>query len=488
VPLLEEDVLVPPRQTVEILHGPRAVDRVVYAFADRSNNFRTMTIAIDDDAQAEAEGTSRATKNIALNAITDYSVAARVVDRRQMEIFAGTAKYTIKAGRGARLLASGIPFQVAGVGQLRVASIEIKDDTPEVMIEAIVDQYAPAVSGFIPPPPPPPPVPGDVEEDLAVLAVEIPAALAAGVASLAVARIRANDETVGAVVLISLDGTSYTSLQEQNPPAAGGSLLDSLPAGGPIVLEDGPRFTPVGPDIADVTDLTAVPNTWLSGWQLALIGSEFFFVRNITAEGGGAYRLNGLARARYDTDAEAHAIGAKVFIVPASMITPMPSGLLQPGVHLWVKVVPFGSSEAMDMSDVTAIELDLVGRANRPLPIDNLNANGWRNVYAGGEPVTIDWTYRVLNGGAGYGPSGIPVAQPKPPHVGTFRVEILAVGGSVVLRTQTIDSDTAQFVYTTANRTADFGGAEPSGFDVRVCNVSGSLAGVARRITVLRRS
>src|SRR5690606_19378010 len=112
-----------------------------------------------------------------------------------------------------------------------------------------------------------------------------------------------------------IDDTTYQLVDSEFDIQAGGELLEAIAATDPYVIEEGPTLELVGvPDDDAVDDLTGDDANWQRGRQVAVIGEEVFFLRKLTAVSGSTYRLDGLIRARYDTDRQAHAIGAKVFI------------------------------------------------------------------------------------------------------------------------------------------------------------------------------
>src|SRR5690606_27644871 len=133
------------------------------------------------------------------------------------------------------------------------------------------------------------------------------------------------------------------------------------------------------------------------GRQVAVIGEEVFFLRKLTAVSGSTYRLDGLIRARYDTDRQAHAIGAKVFICKFDEILALTDPLLTPGASLYVKAQPYAAT-GLSLASVSAINKTLYGKGLVPPPPCGLRVTAPAKgvaAYRTGQDVTFAWASRL---------------------------------------------------------------------------------------------
>ena len=485
VALVTKDMLLPPNPEINITHGVRPVDKMVFTFSDRETNFRDNTITVDDDTQADFLGQQRPQK-IGIPSAISFEVANRISERRFQEGLGGGSTMRFTMSREARALVPGQVISVEGYpGAYRIERTEIDPTSGKVVVEAFGDVYGAEVSAFeLEPGVGPNPSVSIPEPDLAAAVFEVPSHVSPGVQQLIVARIRANMQTKGADIYISRDDSTYSHMGEDKSPYTGGTLTAEFAAGSKYNLAQGPTIQALGPDIANVLDLSGDEISWRAGRQFALIDREIFYLQKVTALGGGLYRLDGLLRARFDTTQETHAADAPVFIFKNDVFR-VEDILLAPRVTLFTKPSPKATA-SIPLSQIPPIETFLIGKGIAPMDIPTLRAGGREgsNAWTTGADVTIKWSYRSTKTprtGAGLQGAGSPCGRSDPE--GTFVLTIMTVG-EVVKRTVTLTEN--KYVYDNADLVADFG-SEPAAFLAEVVNVNAGFSSlIPRRITVTK--
>ena len=484
IPILTSDSLVSDTPEVDNNLSVRPADRVAYIFSDRSRGFRDMPITIDDDGQSSIELIPRARK-VPIITVTDFDTGTKIAERRSQEDLAGASKTKISANRQTRLMFPGQAFLMANSEHVwRLITKKPLSNSSLVELEAIIDYYGQDISSFrlangggLESPV------DSVERDALFTFVEVPAYLSAGKQTIIVPRIRDNSQIIGADLWISRDNISYEQKAFEYDVQTGGFLVDSIPLNGPTLIENGPVFRPVGPDIGTILDLSGDIINWRAGRQIVIIDNEIFFLRNITAIGGGLYRMNGLLRARFDTDKELHPINSGVFIFENGSITNIQDILLEPGVPLYVKSQPF-TTESYALSQITPIQKTLIGKGVVPIKPANLRTQNLSNSYRSGESIAFKWTYRsneLARSGAGMQGAGAPVG--KSSIQGEFMVRIKTIGGSNK-RDITAGKNLA-VTYQNSDLVFDFG-FNPASFKAELFNVSGGYSSPGIEITVTR--
>lgn len=353
---IDDDALVPPDPEVVRAHDETTPDRVNFTFADISNAFRDQALSRPDDAMAISRRRPKEVP-VPLPTVIARRIALKVANRRSLELMANGQVYRMDVTRGARRLRPGQGFSVPGIGALRVATIQLSGDTTKAKISAIVDPYT-----FEPSSHAPVWVDGsgvaaddlDPEPDVAVKVLVNPVP-AGSATELWVLRARANAQVTGALVYVGTDGVTYGRYGRQVQAAAGGTLTATLAA---AATDSDPAypFTPFNTDIVDVLDLTGTGD-WADGVQIAVIGSEICFLRNVTAVGAG-YTLNGLIRGQLGTSAVEHAAGTQVFIIPRASLSGITGPLIKPGRTLYIKTRPYSFDVYVDLSAVTAVTVN----------------------------------------------------------------------------------------------------------------------------------
>lgn len=414
VPVLEDDVIVPPDLRSVVRHGESTTNRPVFMFARRRGSkfsYEQADIGNPNDAESEAGHVSA--QRTAMETVTSLPIAARVARRREQEVQVQDSS-RVEVLRGGRLLYPGLTFIRDGQ-RYRVTSARWRDDSASVEIECSVDAY-----GLQPIDPP-----EDVE---AVPEEAMQAAVDAGFTwfrvppqitgddrtTIAVMRTRAHEQIAGARIWVAAGG-AFTFVGTQNAPAAGGLIEDALPIGDPVIL-DGPVFEDENGDAAGLPDLTGDAIAWETGTLLAVIGDEAMFFRSADVmpepewnaetaysvgdavipddepvtglryvcveagtsgeqepdwpmakgeqiEDGSAkwqarhfrYRLRDVIRARYNTEQQAHDAEDRIFLIRASSLSMFRDSLIRAGIEVCVKTEPFTPRGSVDISSVTAI-------------------------------------------------------------------------------------------------------------------------------------
>lgn len=477
-----------PLPEIETLHGDTSSDKFIFSFSDWEHAFKDMTIAIDEDGQAGYLEHQRA-KKVKIGIAIDIKTAAKIAERRSQEELAGAVVYSVTANHGARLLIPGEAVLMENIDDiLRVISVMADPESGKVKLKLMTDVYGAKKSTFEN-------EGGGGEysydpalQDLHIGYVEIPEYwLSGGPMTIMVPRIRATDDVAGANIYISRDDTTYTYMLPELSAAAGGVLLEEISATGESSLATGPTFTAKGPDIATALDLSADELNWRLGRQILIWGNEVAFVQKITAIGGDTYRLDGILRARWDTEREVHPVGQPVFIFEANDFELIEDLLLAADVDLYVKTQPYTSGSIVNLDASPKLHIDdTVGKGIVPMRPMNLTLTAPAPLSHGfetGDDIGIGWSYMSASQpGTGAGMQGKGDATSSSPPQGEFKLEIMTTG-DVVKRTVTQTSTT--YTYSNTNLVADFSG-EPSSFKIRITVLRGGTASESKEITVTR--
>jgi hypothetical protein len=503
LPIFDDTTLTTRVPTREFIVGGPQGDRLIYLYRDRTIGYRVEDLAIDDDAVALRRGVYK-TKRLKMSTITDHATAVKIADRRAQEDIASSYVVTIELARQGRLLGAGQAFTIEGRGDFRVASMELKQLSSLVVIDAVRDFYSVPPTGFSPPPPgssgrglaPLPDVPFDFQE--------MPFEISLQRVAIGIVRNRAHEEIDGAIAFGSPDATTFRFIGNAFPVNASGLLTEPIALLDDEVLEVGPTFDAdsIDIDIAAVLDLSSDELSWRQGRQYLFINGEIFFLRNITALGGSSWRLNGLIRKRMDTDREAHAVTDRIWIVNRAQLAVLQDPMIAPGVTLDLKTLPSSNGLRVDASAVTAVSHDIVGRALTPYTLVNFRVNDQQvsdvlaasigrrplNQYEAGDDIVIRYDYRVRDG-RGVTPEylrfGAVIGSTNIDHEGEIIIEIVDTSGPTVVRTFIIDTNDSKKVYTNAELVADFSG-EPASFEVRGRNRFPAYDSPNRTVTVTK--
>lgn len=483
------DVLLPPLPQVERVHGARPADRVAFIYPDRKMAYKDVPVHIDDDGQASQQENQRS-RRVQMTLPIDFPIAAIVAERRGPEALAGGARIPVWAARQARELQPGAPLRVAVLNYaLRVNAVRAEPLTSRTLVECIKDCYGSVISGNKPqlespiPEPPTPPQP-----DLMFALIEVPGHLSFdGVARAVIPRVRASADVAHAKLYLSADDSTYVEVGDDFTLCAGGVLTEGIPANSLRVLEQGPEFTPVGPDVDMIQDLSGDEAAWRLGRQIIVFddGSADPMVghlRNVTAVGGGDWRLDGLILARYDTPKKAVPLGTPFYIFSSEAIPFIEDALLSPGAVVYAKTQPFNNFGAVSLAQVLPYQRTLIGKGIVPMPLVSLRTADLTNSYLPGADVALRWQYRsrqVQKTGAGLQGYGVVHGHSEPE--GTFTVRMLTTGD--VLKRTVEGLTTPEYLYDNGDLQADFG-SEPAAFKVQVENLLGGYSSGVLELTV----
>lgn len=477
-----------PLPQIETLHGDTSSDKFIFNFQDWEHAFKDMTIAIDEDGQAGYLEHQRA-KKIKIGIAIDIKTAAKIAERRSQEELAGAVVYSVTANHGARLLIPGEAILMENIDDiLRVMSVLADPESGKVKLKLMADVYGARKSTFEN-------EGGGGEfnydpalQDAQFTYVEIPEYwLAGGPMTIMIPRIRESSDIAGANIYISRDDSTYTYMLPELAAATGGVLLEEITPDGDKHLTTGPTFTVSGPDIATALDLSADELNWRLGRQILVWGNEVAFVQKITAIGGDTYRLDGILRARWDTEMETHAVGQPVFIFAANDFENIQDLLLAADVDLYIKTQPYTSGSIVNLDASPKLHINnTIGKGIVPMRPLNLTLTAPAplvRAFETGNNIGIAWSYMSASQpSTGAGMQGKGNASSSSALQGEFRLEILNIS-NVVKRTITT-TDTS-YAYSNANLVADFGG-EPASFKIRITVIRGGTSSEYQEITITR--
>lgn len=464
------------------MHDDLAADRIIFSFSDRDRNYKDTTLSLNDDGQAELVGATKA-RDARLTTITDFQTAQKVTERRAQEEMVAPTRFKIKSARAFRKLVPGEPFTLDGFAPvLRLMAMGLDTESDQVVLDCIVDSYGLSVStalsnpgGGIQPNPDPDFL------DLQFTFYEMNKYLAEGRTAIFVPRLRSNVNVVNAHINISRNDVSYIDIGINENLYAGGVLRDAVALDKITVIDQGPEFDIIGPDIGSVQDLSGDDFSWKAGRQIAIINDELFFVQKITIISATVARLDGLIRARLGTSITAHGIGDEVYIIDKDTIEAMQDVLIIPRVDLWVKSQP-NEQGLTDLDDITAVMKTLKGDGIRGLPVENINSDSDDRTWPTGSDLEIDWSYRsTIEARTGAGQQGAGEPTTVGTIQGTFTVRIRDIGD--VLKNTFEGLTTNALTYTNAQMVTDFAG-EPASLKVEVVNVDNGIESDIRIVTM----
>jgi hypothetical protein len=493
---LVEDIHADRFPEIETLHDDQPVDRLIFSFSGRGNLYGDVTIAVDEDGQASFAEHQRARK-VPIVSTTLFSTAAALSELRSPEELAKGARIRLDASREARDLLPGQAIIVEGFDQvLRVTSVAIDPLTERVELTVIPDFYGVPLSSFLTNEGGTTDPPEDPQIDEEFRWVEIPEQLLGSTFPatpyVMVPRIRANSNISFSSIHFSEDNSTYTLKGNDTNVQTGGTLDASLDADGPGYLEQGPVFTELGPDNSSAVDYSADLTSWGLGRQLAVIvssaGTEVCIVQKTTIVSGTQRRLDGLARACYDTRKLAHPAGSVVFIVDPDSITEFTDGLLVPEGSLWVKSQPGTNGGQVSLDSVPPYGNEVYAKGQVPIAPDYVHVRApYRNspAFQTGDDITIGWAISTGTKQTGCGGQNAGQVTGAPVVPGAIQIDFLTTGDAV-MGTYSVDGEIAEYTYDNADLVADFGG-EPSAFKVRVTHVAnGYSSPVSQSLTINR--
>lgn len=471
---IRDDALVDSLPEIEVVHIDTSPDRVTFSFPDRNLTDRDATIAVMEDGKISRLETQHA-RNVQITITTDYKTASAIAQRRSQEELGQGAVTKLKTNRATRTL---VPGQAITIDQLpeiqRVESVQIDPETNKVTLKVVGDFYGVPKTPFVDIPPPAGSGFKSVQPDIIKAVFEVPEiALGTDAQTVLIPRVRAHDQISQAQLHISRSNVTYTPQAVEFGLQTGGLTNAILPApnqggaddseGGLMLMEVGPEFDLLGPDIGIVEDLSLDPTNWRLGRQWCIIsslaGQELCYVRNVTFVSGGTWRADGLIRARLGTLALEHPAGAKLFIFSTDDIEAVQDQLLSAQVSIFAKTQP-AAGGILPLDADTPVSTLLYGKGInlRPDMCSGLSviAPDLVNAYTTAQDIGLRWSWpNAQSSTAGAGLQGAGVAVNFPAFDGDFFLEIRNVAGTVVERTESLSSNS--YTYTNANLVADLG-------------------------------
>lgn len=480
---IPDELIASPLPEIEVFHGDHPSQRLVFTFPARSENYKNGTINLDNDGDATfLQHVS--SRSVGITNITGFSAADVVAQRRAQEEFGNLTGLRFTLIREARDLIAGNVITVEGIPwTLRVMSVEFDNSSGAVEIETVIDSYGIAASSFTNDEALEHEPPQAVEPDEAFDFVELPKYISPGVNRIIIPRIRAHNEITSAYLWISRDGTTYIDKGELISLQTGGFLIDAIDEEDATIQTNGPTFTIAGPDVGEMPDYSGDDENWRLGRMWVVIGEEIFFLQKVTAVAGDTYRLDGLIRARFDTEKADHAIGEPIFIFPVDNPEKIEDILLIAEKDLYIKVQPI-ADESIALADCPAVDHTLLGKGVAPMKCANLRTVNMINIFGTGEDVPLKWSYRsaaLPKTGAGMQGAGDPTSQS--PVEGEFVLRFRTAGDVLVKEVDALTDPT--YTADNADLVSWFSG-EPSSFKVAVTNVNGGLESEEIEITVTR--
>ncbi len=132
-------------------------------------------------------------------------------------------------------------------------------------------------------------------------------------------------------------------------------------------------------------------NNALQNELLIFIGNEIMSVTEISTSGSN-YRAK-VIRGRYDTRAEAHAVGEDLFLIPSKSLKKLKHASFIQSARCNLKLQPTVVRRSLELASVKEQSITLTGRINEPMPPVNLRAFGEyrKPTYATGQAIVLTW-------------------------------------------------------------------------------------------------
>lgn len=375
VEVLDNDLIQPPIEEIQKQHLSILGDALVYEYTDREHGYRTGTIDVDDDSIGALRN-QRKTKKISMKTITSRDVASIVAARRQIEDLDTATGIKLKGLRGLRAALPGQPFDLPGIGRVRMLSYKLRWSDPTVELELLKDPFDQAPIPFDDPSIPGGTVTDVLAPDLRFDVFELPFLTSPGINALAIFRHRANKSIFFSLIHVSADGINYEPSGSQSTSCAGGLLkADFAPITRMPIIEDGPIILIDDNGDEDLpVNLSAVPSDWIRGAQYMVIGrdqsAEVFYVREwVEVVADTEWQAKGLVRARFNKGLASPRFydesmyrrfleGEPCYIIKFSDISLNTGGLIVTGGANFVKSQPGNLEGAVPLGVVVADDLD----------------------------------------------------------------------------------------------------------------------------------
>lgn len=486
LPTLKSGAIIPSYPEIQTMIGKRVSDHVTFEFPDVKRRFRTNDIPEDEDGQATLKN-YKSFHTIKINSAVEKHTARKIAKRRIGEVFGDTNSLKVLGNHDARLLYPGLAYlsDVMPNRILRVTDQETFPLSGKVQLDTRIDVFAvdPDTLEDIDDGDDPEDDGNTQDPDEIVNINDAPPVTQSDFNNpgLWVTRARANESIGDSLIYISKDDKTYDKMGRMSISNPGGELLQPLLKSDGYLIKEGPTFTPIGPDISDVIDITIDEETWRDGVQLLIIGKEICFLQSVQPLGDGNYQTKGIIRARLGTDLEDHPAGTRFTVVTADKVFVTPHPWIKAGKTIYIKSFPQGADGSLNLDEIPSLSHTIERSGNMGAPIINLRADRWDehpNTFAVGQTSHIKWGWfghPEERTGAGEIGAGEPADIDDPD--GYFVLRILDSIDTVVRTVSKLK--TPSFDYTHAMRAADFpfyGGA-PNFFKVRVRHHRGGYSG-----------
>ncbi|MDB6024151.1 MAG: hypothetical protein JWM68_374 [Verrucomicrobiales bacterium] len=235
--------------------------------------------------------------------------------------------------------------------------------------------------------------------------IELPLALCPeGKLSLAILAARAETSTIGFNIFLGrkvnsewLD--SYAQLDSQRSFSVHGLLKTEYTDVGPSIDEETGLIVEL-----DGVDLELGEQTLfdaLSNDLLAFIGDEVFSVVSLTVIAENTYQIL-VARARFATPRQTHAVDSAVYLIRRSEILPLQHPQFVPNNTARFKLQPVKPPTVLELADVESSDVAISGRIYAQTPVTNLKINGLLDEVTFSTGAAIAITFTLTDAGRDY--------------------------------------------------------------------------------------
>ena len=268
---------------------------------------------------------------------------------------------------------------------------------------------------------------------------------------------RRSDVDLGMQVYLSVDGgISYLRIGAASNLRPYGTLVGSYSAD-TYTIDNTIGFTiDFSTNDVDLIETTTWPYTLAGLNNNALLGDELITFQTITPISGTQYKLENVIRGRLDTEKVAHSNGEAFYWLGSYNLTSLQYSEIVAGADRKFKLVPYNIKYTGDLSEATAIDLSIGGRARKPYVPKNFLANGTSFASRYLDDIVLTWSPRYRGRGAGMGTPG--EVLPDSDREGYFEIEVWV--SDVLMRTATA-IDAATWTYTAVMNVADNGALAP---------------------------
>lgn len=423
-------------------------------YIDQASDFMERVVKAQDLAGIQARGGEEVTEDLSFRGFSNATNAQKRAARALKAMAYPSARIKLRVNRSGWKLRPGSVFRwtysLLGITDLpfrvgRVRRGKLEDS--EITVEAVEDIFGVPWTAYTPPGAPewtdpaelPPPL-------LAARADEIPYALLDAEENriMTVGVPGATGITQGYEVWTDADGgDSYALTERCLTSTPSGTLAADVAQGAEeITVNDG--F-----DLASIVSLSAAEHAL--GRNLAMIDNEIIAFRYIERNPDGTWQLSGLARGAADTSPQAHASGARLYVITGGV------GLAKPteypvGANISVKLPAFNRRGAIPLPNVDELLVTAAERSKKPYSPTGLTLNGIAYPGNVADDLVIAWLHRNRLADWSYEDSGV-TPSPEP---GTHYV--LSIYGQAGTLLRTVDPVTSPYTYTRATELADSGG------------------------------